>query len=138
MSAKGTIFIALFSGINVGGNRIVKMAELRTFFEDLGFSRCRHLCAERQCRVPVRARATRPALTSQMEAAFEKKWGFHSRIMVRDVGWFERLVSENPYPEVARRTDQAPCLCAGARAERSRDGPAVGEMHGSRTVRDQG
>ena len=29
MSAKqGTVFVALFSGINVGGNRIVKMAEL--------------------------------------------------------------------------------------------------------------
>ncbi|RUU80180.1 DUF1697 domain-containing protein, partial [Mesorhizobium sp. M7A.T.Ca.TU.009.01.3.1] len=40
MSGKeaGKIFVALFSGINVGGNRIVKMAELRSFFEDLGFS----------------------------------------------------------------------------------------------------
>ena len=28
-----TVFVALFSGINVGGNRIVKMAELRAFFE---------------------------------------------------------------------------------------------------------
>ncbi|TIO21691.1 MAG: DUF1697 domain-containing protein, partial [Mesorhizobium sp.] len=35
---KGTVFVALFSGINVGGNRIVKMAELRSFFEDLGFT----------------------------------------------------------------------------------------------------
>ena len=31
-------FVALFSGINVGGNRIVKMAELRAFFEELGFT----------------------------------------------------------------------------------------------------
>ena len=31
------IFVALFSGINVGGNRIVKMADLRSFFEELGF-----------------------------------------------------------------------------------------------------
>jgi uncharacterized protein (DUF1697 family) len=41
------------------------------------------------------------ALTREIEAAFEKKWGFNSRIMVRDAGWFERLVKENPYPDVA-------------------------------------
>ncbi|TKB04506.1 MAG: DUF1697 domain-containing protein, partial [Mesorhizobium sp.] len=41
------------------------------------------------------------ALTKELEAAFEKKWGFNSRIMVRDAGWFERLVKDNPYPEVA-------------------------------------
>ncbi|MES0026989.1 MULTISPECIES: DUF1697 domain-containing protein [unclassified Mesorhizobium] len=40
-------------------------------------------------------------LAKQIEMAFEKKWGFHSRIMVRDLSWFERLVKENPYPEVA-------------------------------------
>ena len=38
MTARGKIFVALFSGINVGGNRIVKMAELRAFFEALGFT----------------------------------------------------------------------------------------------------
>ena len=31
MSGRGRVFVALFSGINVGGNRIVKMAELRSF-----------------------------------------------------------------------------------------------------------
>lgn len=40
-------------------------------------------------------------LTKQLETAFEKKWGFYSRIMVRDLSWFERLVNENPYPEAA-------------------------------------
>jgi uncharacterized protein (DUF1697 family) len=38
MSEQGTVFVALFSGINVGGNRIVKMAELKSFFEGLGFT----------------------------------------------------------------------------------------------------
>lgn len=27
--------------------------------------------------------------------------GFSSRILVRDLEWFERLVDENPYPDVA-------------------------------------
>ena len=98
MSAK--VFIALFSGINVGGNRIVKMAELRSFFEDLGFSGVATYVQSGN--VVFRAgKGDAAALTRQIEAAFEKKWGFHSRIMVRDLSWFERLVRENPYPEAA-------------------------------------
>ncbi|UDL90979.1 DUF1697 domain-containing protein [Mesorhizobium sp. PAMC28654] len=96
----GKIFIALFSGINVGGNRIVKMAELRAFFEDLGFSDVATYVQSGNA-VSRSAQGDAAALTSQLAAAFEKKWGFHSRIMVRDADWFERLVEQNPYPEVA-------------------------------------
>ncbi|TPK23396.1 DUF1697 domain-containing protein [Mesorhizobium sp. B2-5-9] len=96
----GKIFIALFSGINVGGNRIVKMAELRAFFEDLGFSDVATYVQSGN--VVFRAdKGDAAALTKRIEAAFETKWGFHSRIMVRDFEWFERLVRENPYPEAA-------------------------------------
>ncbi|RWF70679.1 MAG: DUF1697 domain-containing protein [Mesorhizobium sp.] len=100
MSEEEKIFVALFSGINVGGNRIVKMAELRSFFEKLGFG---DVATYVQSGNVVFRSATGDAatLTNQLETAFEKKWGFHSRIMVRDLGWFERLVIENPYPEVA-------------------------------------
>lgn len=100
MTDQGKSFVALFSGINVGGNRIVKMAELRSFFQDLGFSDVATYVQSGNA--VFRAKSGDAAtLTKQIEAAFEKKWGFHSRIMVRDLGWFERLVSENPYPEVA-------------------------------------
>ncbi|TIQ36881.1 MAG: DUF1697 domain-containing protein [Mesorhizobium sp.] len=100
MSDKGTVFVALFSGINVGGNRIVKMAELKSFFEGLGFSDVANYVQSGN--VVFRAKkGEAAALAKQLEAAFEKKWGFNSRIMVRDAGWFERLVEGNPYPEVA-------------------------------------
>ncbi|OBQ61182.1 DUF1697 domain-containing protein [Mesorhizobium erdmanii] len=96
----GKIFIALFSGINVGGNRIVKMAELRSFFEDLGFSDVASYVQSGN--VVFRAgKGDAATLTKQIETAFAKKWGFHSRIMVRDLNWFERLVRQNPYPEAA-------------------------------------
>jgi uncharacterized protein (DUF1697 family) len=100
MSGAGKVFIALFSGINVGGNRIVKMAELRSFFEDLGFADVATYVQSGNAVFRAK-KGDAAALTKQIEAAFEKKWGFHSRIMVRDLGWFERLVSENPYPDVA-------------------------------------
>ena len=100
MSAEQKKFVALFSGINVGGNRIVKMAELRAFFEELGFSDVTSYVQSGN--VVFRADdSDAPALTKRLEAAFEEKWSFHSRIMVRDADWLERLVRENPYPEVA-------------------------------------
>ncbi|TGQ31854.1 DUF1697 domain-containing protein [Mesorhizobium sp. M00.F.Ca.ET.216.01.1.1] len=100
MSDQGTVFVALFSGINVGGNRVVKMAELRSFFEGLGFSDVATYVQSGNT-VFRSQKGDAATLTKMIEAAFEKRWGFYSRIMVRDLGWFERLVTENPYPEIA-------------------------------------
>lgn len=101
MSGKeaGKIFVALFSGINVGGNPIVKMAELRSFFEDLGFSDVATYVQSGNAVFRAK-KGDAATLTKQIEAAFKKKWGFYSRIMVRDLSWL-RLVNENPYPEAA-------------------------------------
>jgi uncharacterized protein (DUF1697 family) len=96
----GKTFVALFSGINVGGNRIVKMAELRTFFEGLGFTEVRSYVQSGNV-VFRAAKGDAVSLAKAIEEAFEIKWGFHSRIMVRDADWLERRVAENPYPEVA-------------------------------------
>lgn len=100
MSDREKVFVALFSGINVGGNRIVKMAELRSFLGELGFADVATYVQSGNAVFRSR-KGDAASLTKQLEAAFEKKWGFHSRIMVRDLGWFERLVKENPYPDVA-------------------------------------
>jgi uncharacterized protein (DUF1697 family) len=98
--ARPKIFVALFSGINVGGNRIVKMADLRSFFEELGFGDVASYVQSGNV-VFSSAKGDAATLAKKLETAFEQKWGFFSRIMVRDLGWFERLVAENPYPEVA-------------------------------------
>lgn len=100
MSDPGKVFVALFSGINVGGNRIVKMAELRSFFEDLGLSDVATYVQSGNV-VFTSSESDTATLTRRIEAAFEKRWGFASRIMLRDLKWFERLVAENPFPDVA-------------------------------------
>jgi uncharacterized protein (DUF1697 family) len=96
----GGTLVALFSGINVGGNRIVKMAELRAFFEDLGFSKVRSYVQSGNV-VFHAAKGDAETVARTIEDAFEEKWGFRSRIVVRDAEWFERRVAGNPYPEVA-------------------------------------
>jgi uncharacterized protein (DUF1697 family) len=100
MSSRGTVFVALFSGINVGGNRIVKMAELRAFLEELGFADVATYVQSGNA-VFRSGKGDAAALTKSIEAAFETRWGFYARIMVRDAIWLERVVAENPYPDVA-------------------------------------
>lgn len=100
MSAAPDVFVALFSGINVGGNRIVKMAELAAFFEQLGFADVKTYVQSGNVVFGAEGEDV-AALTSRIEAAFENKWGFHSRILVRDADWLRRLVAGNPYPEAA-------------------------------------
>lgn len=95
-----SVFVALFSGINVGGNRIVRMAELRAFFEELGFTGVATYIQSGNV-VFRTGDGDAAGLTERLEKAFEGRWGFHSRIMVRDAAWYERLVAGNPYPEVA-------------------------------------
>ncbi|MCA0013525.1 DUF1697 domain-containing protein [Mesorhizobium sp. B292B1B] len=133
----GNVFIALFSGINVGGNRIVRMAELRAFFEDLGL--CDVATYVQSGNAVFRTKeGDAAALTKQIEAAFEEKWGFHSRIMVRDLGWLERLVRENPYPEIAEEPtklhayvlERAPTAEEAARLAERCTGPERFEIKG--------
>ena len=95
-----TIFIALVSGINVGGNRIVRMAELRSLLAELGHADVATYVQSGN--VVFRAAGGDTGLLArQMEAAFEARWAFHARIMVRDLSWLRRLIEGNPYPEVA-------------------------------------
>jgi uncharacterized protein (DUF1697 family) len=99
MTTGGKTFFALFSGINVGGNRIVRMAELRAFFEDLGFTDV--LSYIQSGNVVFRAaKGDAATLAKTIEDAFEAKWGFHSRIMVRGGDWLEKLIAANPYADL--------------------------------------
>ena len=100
MTSGPKTFLALFSGINVGGNRIVKMAELRAFFEELGFTGVESYVQSGNV-VFRSGNGKADALAKIIEEAFEAKWGFHSRIMVRDADWLRGMVDANPYPDLA-------------------------------------
>lgn len=100
MTSMVKTYVALLSGINVGGNRIVRMADLRAFFEALGFIGVQSYVQSGNV-VFRAADGDAASLAWTIEDAFEKKWGFRSRIMVRDAAWFDRCVAENPYPELA-------------------------------------
>src|SRR5579859_4421896 len=93
---KLTACVALFRGINVGGNRIVPMNELKSLHEALGF---REVVTYIQSgNVVFTGDETGPALiASQIEEGFAQKFGFRSQVIVRTAAELEETIANNPF-----------------------------------------
>lgn len=97
-----TTYIGLLRGINVGGNKMVAMAELREMVTALGFSDVKTLLQSGN--VVFRGPAKAPAkLESQLEAALEKRFGMHVDFHVRTADEWRAVVDANPFPVDAKR-----------------------------------
>jgi len=91
-----TACVSLFRGINVGGNRIVPMKELKSLHEALGF---RDVVTYIQSgNVVFSSDKTDPAqLASQIEESFAQKFGFRSQVIVRTSTELEETIANNPF-----------------------------------------
>lgn len=96
MSTKG-IFVALYRGINVGGNNPVKMEALRAMHAGLGHDEVRSYVQSGN--VVFRAEGTAKALEGGIAASFGKEFGFQAKVMVRGSGDWKEIVAGNPYPK---------------------------------------
>jgi len=98
-----TRFVALLRGINVGGNKKVPMAELRTLTEGLG---CTEVATYIQSGNLV---FTSAGSAAQHEAALEralvKHFGFPVETLVRDAKAWSALIAANP---LAKLTEKDP------------------------------
>lgn len=91
-----TIFVSLFRGINVGGNRLVKMTDLKVLHETLGL---RNVITYIQSGNVVFTSDDTDALYLQrdIENLFEEKFGFHSHVMVRSSSELQEIITKNPF-----------------------------------------
>jgi len=90
-----TSYVALLRGINVGGNKMVAMAELRAMLEDLGFSDVKTLLQSGNAvfRGPVKAPAT---LERQLEAAMTRRFNMSCDYHVRTAAELRAVIRANP------------------------------------------
>jgi uncharacterized protein (DUF1697 family) len=95
-------FVLLLRGINVGGHKLVPMAELRALIEREGFEQPRTLLQSGNAVFKGRAMAS-AALEQRFERALEKQFGFDVDCMVRTAAEWERLMGENPFPAESKR-----------------------------------
>jgi uncharacterized protein (DUF1697 family) len=87
-------YVALLRGINVGGKTLVKMAELKTCFEQLGFDGVSTYIASGNVLFGTTDDAA--ALATTIEAAIEQRLGLPVKVVVLDQAAYARIVDAIP------------------------------------------
>jgi uncharacterized protein (DUF1697 family) len=93
--ATGTRHLALLRGINVGGKNLVKMAALRSAFEEMGFGEVATFIASGN--VLFRApRQKRAELAARVEKELTSRFGTDLRVVILSDAQLRRVVEEAP------------------------------------------
>jgi len=97
-----TTYIALLRGINVGGHKMVAMADLRTMLTELGFEGARSLLQSGN--VVFRSQARSGAqLERLLEKEAAKRLGLQADFFVRTAVEWKAIIARNPFPKEAER-----------------------------------
>ncbi len=101
---KTMIVISMLRGINVGGNRMIKMDALKALYESLGLEQVQTFIQSGNVVFRTKDRAVAP-LARRIEDAIEKKYGFRADVLCRTISELRSVVQRNPF---AQRPDIHP------------------------------
>lgn len=99
-------YVALLRGINVGGNTMIKMAELKAVFEECGFENVVTYINSGNiafnCKSPRVSKgdslnASEEKLTSKIEQAIEKHFSKQIPVMIREQPAIAEILANNPF-----------------------------------------
>lgn len=90
--------VCLLRGVNLGGHKPVKMEILRALCDSLGLCNPQTYVQSGNVVFTCKERSL-PALTKKLEAAIEKKFGFHSDVVLRTAAELKDVVARNPFAE---------------------------------------
>ena len=91
-------FIALFRGINVGGNNRLPMKELVSVLDGLGLKNVRTYIQSGNV-VFQSATSNAVKLSRDIRAAIEESHGFAPHVLILSVREFQKAIASNPFPE---------------------------------------
>ena len=97
-----TTHIALLRAINVGGNKMVAMADLRALLARLGFSNARTLLQSGNAIFESPSRTGGARLERLLESELERRYGLQVDFMVRSPKEWQRLIAGNPFSKEAK------------------------------------
>lgn len=89
-------YIALLRGINVGGNTMIRMSELKHTFAALGFANVVSYINSGNIAFDTR-KTEEKKLVAKIEKAIEQDFGKKVSVMVREQEHIERVLANNPY-----------------------------------------
>jgi uncharacterized protein (DUF1697 family) len=97
-----TVRAAFLRGINVGGNKLVSMAALKAFFEDLGFTDVETLLQSGNVVFHGKSK-NESQLEALMEKEAQKRLKLECDFFVRTPEDLQRVVKNNPFPKEAEK-----------------------------------
>jgi len=89
-------YIALLRGINVGGNTMIKMAELKATFESVGFTSVVTYINSGNLAFDTR-KTSEAALVEKVEMGIKAKFGRPVPVMIREQDEIKRITANNPF-----------------------------------------
>lgn len=92
------IYVSLLRGINVGGNKKIKMADLRALYRELGFEDVDSLLQSGNV-VFKSTLQDIDQIAKQIEEAIENQYGFHSDLFVLKSDSFISAHQANPFSD---------------------------------------
>jgi uncharacterized protein (DUF1697 family) len=96
-----TAYVGLLRGINVGGNKMIAMADLRVALAEVGFADVRTVLQSGN--VVFRAAARSPGtVETLLEKGIGARFGFSPDCHVRTGGEWRAVVDANPFPQAAK------------------------------------
>ncbi len=95
-------YVAFLRGINVGGHRKIKMADLKQVQESMGHWNVATLLQSGNI-VFECSETDRPKLIQDIEKEYEKRLGLHTDVLVRNVAELGEIVRRCPFPLTPNR-----------------------------------
>ncbi|MEK4354553.1 DUF1697 domain-containing protein [Paenibacillus sp. FSL R5-0475] len=91
-----TTYIALLRGINVGGNKIIKMLDLKAMFRTLGFENVRTYIQSGNV-VFESDEGSESLLTGVIERKIHEVFGFEVSVIIRTLAEMENVIANDPF-----------------------------------------
>jgi uncharacterized protein (DUF1697 family) len=92
-------YIALLRGINVSGQKLIKMEELRKIFEDTGFKNVRTYIQSGNVIFDA-PKTKNESLAAKIEEHLNKVFGYEVKVVVRTAAEVEEIVKNYPFGKV--------------------------------------
>lgn len=89
-------YIALLRGINVGGNKIIKMQDLKAMFQSLGAQNVRTYIQSGNV-VFESDEESQNLLSGTIERQIKEVFGFGVSVIIRTVNEMEQVIANNPF-----------------------------------------
>jgi uncharacterized protein (DUF1697 family) len=91
-----SVLIAMLRGVNVGGHHNIKMAELKTLCEAIGFAKVQTYIQSGNIVFETKERGDEK-LAKKIGSAIEKRFGFCPEVIVRTSEEMRQVVKKNPF-----------------------------------------